>query len=78
MLGNLSLLFWLICLGLVSLFAYLVALGALSPGEVVAVTIVVAVLIVLLGIHFIRVRRALDERVELRQQRNKLRERRGF
>jgi fatty acid desaturase len=43
-LGTLSETLWLFVLAIVVLFAFFVALGAFSPGEVVALTIVVAVL----------------------------------
>jgi len=75
---NFSGVFWLICIGIVILYGFFITLGGYSPGELVVVSIVVAVLIVLLFIHFTRVRHALDERLELRREVNKLRERRGF
>lgn len=76
--GNLSAIFWLICLGLVVLYGFFISLGGHSPGELVVVSIIVAVLVVLLLVHFARVRHALDERLELRRELNKIRERRGF
>ena len=39
--------FWVLLLALVALFAFLLALGAYSPGEVVTLTIVMVVLFLL-------------------------------
>jgi fatty acid desaturase len=75
---TLSSVFWLICLGIVVLYVFFLALGAYSAGELVAVTILVGVLIVLLSIHFTHVRRHIDEHLELRRKVNAFRERRGF
>jgi hypothetical protein len=50
-LGNLARtvgeLFWVIALGVIIVYAFFLALGALSPGDVVALSILVAVLVVL-------------------------------
>jgi hypothetical protein len=76
MLGPLSVL----CLGAVVLFVFFAALGAISPGEAVAPTAVVAVLAVLFGVRALIVRHGLGEhgnRAMLRPV-NRLRERRGF
>ena len=40
-------LFWVIALGVIVVYAFFLALGALSPGDVVALSIVVVVLLVL-------------------------------
>ena len=42
--ATLSETFWVLALALIGLFAFLVALGALSPGDAVGVTIVVLLL----------------------------------
>ena len=43
--------FWILVLAVVVLFAFFVALGAFSPGEVVVLTLVVAVLALLWIAH---------------------------
>ena len=50
--------FWILLLALVALFAFLLALGAYSPGEVVTLTIVMVVLFVLWVGHAVWVSRA--------------------
>jgi uncharacterized membrane protein YciS (DUF1049 family) len=75
---TLSSVFWLICVGVVVLYVFFLALGAYSVGELIAVTILVGVLIVLLTVHFTHVRRHIDENLELRRKVNAFRERRGF
>ncbi len=40
-------LFWVIALGVIAVYAFFLALGALSPGDVVALSVVVVVLLVL-------------------------------
>jgi fatty acid desaturase len=77
-LRRLSGVFWLVCLGIVTLYVFFLALGAFSVGELVVVTIIVAALIVLCFIHFIRVRHHIEEHIELRRKVNAFRERRGF
>jgi hypothetical protein len=51
MLATLAATFWVLVLAVVVLFAFFVALGAFSPGEVVGLTIAVAVLAVLWIVH---------------------------
>ncbi len=51
MLSALSETFWILVLALVVLFAFFVALGAFSPGEVLGLTVVVAVLALLWVAH---------------------------
>ena len=46
-LGTLSDTFWILALAVIGLFAFFVALGAFSPGEVIGATIGVGVLLVL-------------------------------
>jgi peptidoglycan/LPS O-acetylase OafA/YrhL len=68
-------LFWALALGAIVCYAFFAALGAFAPGDVAAVTIVVAVLAVLSIIHAWMVRaRGADRDPELRGAR----ERRGF
>jgi membrane protein YdbS with pleckstrin-like domain len=43
--------FWVIAAGLIGCYAFFVALGAYSPGDVVGVTIAVAVLALLWIVH---------------------------
>ena len=50
-LATLAATFWILVLAVVVLFAFFVALGAFSPGEVVGLTIAVAVLAVLWIAH---------------------------
>ena len=70
--------FWALCVGVVGLYVFFLALGAYSAGELVVVTIVMAVLIVLLFVHFVRVRRHIDDDLEFRRKVNAFRETRGF
>jgi fatty acid desaturase len=50
-LATLSETFWILALAAIVLFAFFVALGAFSPGDVVVLTMVVAVLAVLWVAH---------------------------
>ena len=67
--------FWILVLALVVLFAFFVALGAFSPGDVVGLTIAVVVLAVLWIVHAVWDSRHRDphDRSIIRA-----RERRGF
>jgi membrane protein implicated in regulation of membrane protease activity len=67
--------FWLLALAVIALFAFFVALGALSPGEAVAVSVVVAVLCAAWVVHAVLEGRKRDTRdpAVIRA-----RERRGF
>jgi fatty acid desaturase len=51
MLSTLSETFWILVLAVVVLFAFFVALGAFSPGEVIGLTVVVAGLALLWVAH---------------------------
>jgi fatty acid desaturase len=75
MLSTLSETFWILVLALVVLFAFFLALGAFKPGEVVGVTVAVAVLAVLWVAHAVWDSRHRDphDRAIVRA-----RERRGF
>ena len=74
-LATLSETFWVLVLALVVLFAFFVALGAFSPGDVLGLTIVVALLAVLWVAHAVWESRHRDphDRAIVRA-----RERRGF
>jgi hypothetical protein len=78
--GKVSGVFWASCVGAVALFAFFVALQAISPTEVLWLTIAVAILATMCVVHFMRVRRALDEHEQdqFRRMVNAFRERRGF
>ena len=67
--------FWVLLLALVALFAFLLALGAYSPGEVVTLTIVMVVLFLVWVAHAIWVSRKHTERDP---RAIAARERRGF
>ena len=43
--------FWVLALGLIAAYAFFLALGAFSPGDVLPVTIVTAVLVLLWLVH---------------------------
>lgn len=75
MLATLSETFWVLVLAVVVLFVFFVALGALSPGEVAGLTVVVVVLAVLWVAHAMWQSRHSDphDRATVRA-----RERRGF
>jgi uncharacterized membrane protein (DUF485 family) len=70
-----SAIFWLLVLAVVVMFAFFVALGAYSPGNVVALTIVVAVLAVAWVVHSVWVARHTTGRDPASVR---ARERRGF
>jgi hypothetical protein len=67
--------FWLLALAVIALFAFFVALGALSPGEAVVLTIVVAILCALWVVHAVLEGRKRDRRDPALIR---ARERRGF
>jgi fatty acid desaturase len=74
-LATLSETFWVLVLAVVVLFAFFVALGAFSPGDVLGLTLVVALLAVLWVAHAVWESRHRDphDRAIVRA-----RERRGF
>jgi uncharacterized membrane protein (DUF485 family) len=74
-LATLSETFWVLVLAVVVLFAFFVALGALSPGEVAGLTVVVVVLAVLWVVHAVWQSRHSDPHDRAVVQ---ARERRGF
>jgi uncharacterized membrane protein YhaH (DUF805 family) len=67
--------FWILALAVIVLFAFFVALGALSPTEAVVLTVVVGILCVLWVVHAVLEGRHRDRRdpAVIRA-----RERRGF
>jgi len=67
--------FWTLLVAVVALFAFLLALGAYSPSEVVGLTIVMVVLFVLWVAHAAWVTRRADKRDP---RAIAARERRGF
>jgi fatty acid desaturase len=75
MLATLSETFWILVLAIVVLFVFFLALGAFSPGDVIGVTLVVALLAVLWVGHAVWDSRHRDphDRAIVRA-----RERRGF
>jgi fatty acid desaturase len=75
MLSTLSETFWILVLALVVLFAFFLVLGAFTPGDVGAMTVVVAVLAVLWVAHAVWDSRHRDPHDRSIIQ---ARERRGF
>ena len=67
--------FWVLLVSLVALFAFLLALGAYSPGDVLGLTIVMVVLLVLWIAYAVWVTRRSDKRDP---RAIAARERRGF
>ena len=67
--------FWVLLVSLVALFAFLLALGAYSPGDVLGLTIVMVVLLLLWIAHAVWVTRRADKRDP---RAIAARERRGF
>lgn len=76
MLGPLS----VVCIGVVAMFVFFAALGGISPGEVVGLTVVVGALALLIVARSLVVRHELGARGSQATLRsvNALRERRGF
>jgi hypothetical protein len=75
MLATLSETFWILVLALVALFAFFVALGAFSPGDVLGLTVVVVALALLWVAHAVWESRHRDPHD---QAMIRARERRGF
>lgn len=73
--------FWATSLGVIILFVFVVAVGGVSPSDVVWLTVGVCALALAFAMHAVRVRRGLsraggqDDSMRLL---NELRERRGF
>ena len=74
-------LFWAVSLGLIVLFAFLVAFAGLGVSDIAWLSVVVVALAVAFSVHAIRLGRELRAsggREESVQALNRLRERRGF
>jgi fatty acid desaturase len=73
-------LFWGVCIGVVALYAFFLAIGGFSPGEVVGLTVGVLVLATLFLLHGMRLHRELREHghEDLMHELHRSRERRGF
>ena len=72
---------WLLALGAIVLYGFFFGLAGVSPRDVAGVTVVVAVLAVLFTLRNLRVDYQLRSRAgnpQLRADRNRVRERRGF
>ena len=69
--------FWVLALGLIACYAFFVALGAFSPGDVVGVSIAVGVLVALWALH-VWARRRRERDADLDPRLRAARERRGF
>ena len=81
MIRRLRLSFWVAVLGTVVLYAFFVVLATIPPGQVAAVTVVVAALTVIFTVRNLRMAAQLADRrgdPHLRRSRNRTRERRGF
>jgi heme O synthase-like polyprenyltransferase len=79
--GRLRLSFWVAVIGTVVLYGFFVLLATISPGQVAAVTAVVATLAAILTVRNLRVAAQLADRggdPQMRRARNRIRERRGF
>ena len=81
MLGGLRLSFWIAVIGTVVLYGFFVILATIPPGEVAALTVIVAVLGAIFTVRNLRLAAELADRggdPHLRRTVNKIRERRGF
>jgi len=78
--GTASGVFWMACLGAITLFVFFLAVDAISPSDSVWLTATMGGLAVLCAIHFWRVRHALagHGHDELARSVHAMRERRGF
>ena len=81
MLSRLFLTLWLLALSTVILYVFFVGIAGVAPGDVAAVTVVVTVLGSLYALRSLRLSHELGHRAgdpQLRADRNRARERRGF
>jgi len=78
--GRLANAFWVLVVGAVVLYAFFAVMGAISPTDLVWLTVVVGVLAIVAVVHFVRVRRALQDHRhdETARELHGWRERRGF
>ena len=80
-LRSLRLSFWIAVTGMVVLYGFFIVLATVSPGQVAAVTAVVAALAALVTVRNLRLASELADRggdPHLRRDLNRIRERRGF
>jgi hypothetical protein len=79
--GRLRLSFWIVVSGTVVLYGFFVVLATIPPGQIAAVTTVVAAMAAVFTVRNLRVAAQLADRrgdPQLRRARNRTRERRGF
>ena len=79
--GRLRLSFWVAVMGTLVLYGFFVVLATISPGQVAALSAVVATLAAIFTLRNLRVAAQLADRggdPQLRRARNRTRERRGF
>jgi hypothetical protein len=78
---SLRLSFWIVVIGTVVLYGFFVILATIPPGEVAALTVVMAALAAVFTLRNLRLAAELADRggdPHLRRALNKIRERRGF
>ena len=78
---NVRLSFWIVVIGIVVLYGFFIVVATISPGQVAAVTLVVAALAAVFTLRNLRLAAELADRGGdplLRRDLNKIRERRGF
>ena len=81
MVSRIVLVLWLLALSSVILYLFFVGLAGVKPGDVALVTTIVGVLGLLYAVRTLRLAHELGDRAgdpELRADRNRARERRGF
>jgi hypothetical protein len=79
--GSLRMSFWIVVIGTVVLYGFFVILATIPPGEVAALTAVMAGLAAVFTLRNVRLAAELADRggdPHLRRALNKIRERRGF
>lgn len=70
--------FWVLALGAIVIWGFFLTFGAFSLTDPVWLTVTVGVLALLAALHFVRVRKAIDDDQELARRMHMMRERRGF
>ena len=81
MLRSLRLSFWIVVIGTVVLYGFFVLLATIPPGQVAALTTVIAALAAIFTLRNVRLGAELAHRggdPRLRRDLNRIRERRGF
>jgi hypothetical protein len=81
LIGRLRVSFWITVTGIVVLYGFFATLATVSPSEVAAVTAVMVVLAMVITVRNLRVASELADHggdPQLRRDRNRTRERRGF